>query len=137
MSMEDGVMLFSAEPRVRTRGNVHKLEYRKLYLNMSKKVFTVRLVKHWMRLSRSIHSWRHSKPSWTQLQAVHARWPYYEQAGQNDLKRSLPTPATWCFCENLYFLSDNVKRKQLFGELLIRISFFKTLYAKSLPTFAN
>lgn len=42
----DRAKLFSVVPHERTRGNEHKLIYRKSHLNIRKSFFTVRVVKH-------------------------------------------------------------------------------------------
>ena len=38
----------------RTRGNGHRLKYRKLCTNVSKNFFTVRVMEHWNRLPREV-----------------------------------------------------------------------------------
>jgi len=37
-----------------TRGNGHKLKYRKLHLNRRKNFFTLRVTEHWNRLPRDV-----------------------------------------------------------------------------------
>ncbi|PKU41800.1 hypothetical protein llap_7901 [Limosa lapponica baueri] len=51
---EDGASLFSVVPRDRTRGNGHKLEYKKFHLNMRRNFFTLRVAEQWNRLPREM-----------------------------------------------------------------------------------
>lgn len=41
-------------PSNRTRNNGHKLNHKKFHLKMRKKFFTLRIAKHWNRLSRQV-----------------------------------------------------------------------------------
>ena len=53
-SQVDGARLFSAVCSNKTRGTSHKLEHGKLYLNMRKNFFTVRVTEHWNRLPTEV-----------------------------------------------------------------------------------
>lgn len=46
--------LFSVVPSDRTRGNDHKLKYKKFHLNRRKNSFTLREAEHWHRLPREV-----------------------------------------------------------------------------------
>ena len=50
----DKVRLFSAVCGNSTRGNGHKLKHKKFGTNMHMNFFTVRVTKHWNRLSREV-----------------------------------------------------------------------------------
>lgn len=50
----DGARLFSVVPSARTRGQAHKPEHGKFYLNIRKSFFTVRVTEQWKRLPREV-----------------------------------------------------------------------------------
>jgi len=51
---EDGARLFSVVLSNRTKGNGHKLKYKKLHLNTKKNFFPLRVTEHWNRLPREV-----------------------------------------------------------------------------------
>ena len=53
-SQVGGVRLFSMVPNDRVRSNRHKLGHRKFRMNMRKNFFTLKVIKHWNRLSREV-----------------------------------------------------------------------------------
>ncbi|PKU42973.1 hypothetical protein llap_6734 [Limosa lapponica baueri] len=108
----DGISIFPVVPSGRTRGNGHKLEYKKFHLNTKRNFFTLRVAEHWDRLPRGVVEcllWRHSKPAWTCSCATFSRWTYSGRAiGLDDLQRSLPTPY------HSVILCDSVEYKHCF-----------------------
>lgn len=63
------VRLSSATSCEQTKGNRHKLKYKKFRLNVTKTLFAMRVVEYWKRLSValwSLYPQRLSKSDWTQ-----------------------------------------------------------------------
>ena len=85
---EDKARIFSVVPSDKARGDGHKLQHRRLCLNIRKCTF---LLWGWPSTGTgcpgrlwSLHSWTHSEATWTQSWAL----------GWDDLQRSLPTSTT-------------------------------------------
>ena len=86
---KEGDRLFRQVYYDRIIGNSFKQSEGRFNLDIMKKCFTVRMVRHWNRLPRGWwmpHPWRHSKPGWSRL------W------------------ATWCSCRCPYSLQGSWTR---------------------------
>ena len=99
----DEARLFLVVCSNRTRSNGLKLVHRKLYTNMQKNFFRVRVTEHWNRLPREVVE---SSP--VEICKIHLHsylcdllqgTCFSREIGLHDLQRSFPTPATLRFCE--------------------------------------
>jgi len=62
-------------PSERTRGNRHKLKYRKFQLNVRKNFFILRVTEHQHRLPSGVVDsplWTYSRPAWMQSCATYS-----------------------------------------------------------------
>jgi len=111
---KDGENIFSRAPCNRTRSNGFKLREGRFTLDIRKKIFTMRVVKHWNRLPRETVE----APS---LETLKARLDGAEQpglvedisanckgVGLDDLERSLPTQSILCFYDFSDKLNPNI-----------------------------
>jgi len=94
---EDGARLFPVVPSDRTRGNGHKLKYRKFHLNMRKNFFALRVTKPCHRLLREVVDSAISgdiqdPPGQGPVQPAVANPASARGVGLDDTQRSLPTP---------------------------------------------
>lgn len=79
----DVATLFSVVPTDRTAGNGQKLGCRKLYANVGKSFFVVRVTEHWHRLHGEVVESPYletSKPTWTLFCVTYCREPALDRA---------------------------------------------------------
>ena len=92
-------------PSDRTRGNRHKLEQRKLQLNIRKSFFPLRVTEPWPRLPREAVESPSLEIFQTRLAAVLCSLLWVTLLGQGvglgDPQRSLPTPAMLGFWDSM------------------------------------
>lgn len=99
---ENGARLLTVVPSDRRRGNEHKLETRKFYLNIRKDFFSLKVTEHWKRLSweavdssfpgdvQDLSGHSPVRPALSQLAVIgRVNW--------TDLQRSLSSPVILCF----------------------------------------
>lgn len=91
-SKEEGARFFLVVPSDRTKGNGHKLKHRKLPLNISKDILSVRVSKHQQSLPREIAASLSTEKSESHLDMVLGHWPFLKEwLGPSDFQRSLLT----------------------------------------------